>query len=61
MNTVYVLVALVVAGNWMPNTIVPTLEFKTLEKCQAAITAFERDSDNKKGSSARMRCVRIEK
>jgi len=60
MNTVYVLAALVFAGNWLPDTIVPTLEFKTLEKCEAAIVAFDQDAKGKPGR-AKMRCVRIEK
>lgn len=59
MTTVYILIALVYSGHFT-NSIVPTLEFKTLEKCEAAITAFEKESDNRSGS-ARMRCVRIEK
>jgi len=59
MNTVYILIALVYSGH-LTHSIVPTLEFKTLEKCEAAISAFEREADNQKGS-ARMRCVRIEK
>ncbi len=59
MNTVYVLISLVYSGHFV-NTIVPTMEFKTLEKCQAAIVAFEQESQGKKGD-ARMRCVKIEK
>jgi hypothetical protein len=59
MNTVYVLVALVYSGH-LVNTVVPTMEFSTREKCEAAIVAFERDAEGKTGS-ARMRCVRIEK
>ena len=59
MNTVYILIAMVYSGHFT-HSIVPTLEFKTLEKCEAAVSAFEKESDNKSGS-ARMRCVRIEK
>ena len=59
MNTVWVLVALVYSGHFV-NTIVPTMEFTTREKCEAAIVAFERDAESQKGS-VRMRCVRIEK
>lgn len=59
MNTVYILIALVYSGH-LTNSIVPTMEFNTREKCEAAVTAFEKESDNKSGS-ARMRCVRIEK
>jgi hypothetical protein len=36
------------------------MEFKTLEKCEAAIQAFDTDASGKRGS-ANMRCVRIEK
>jgi hypothetical protein len=59
MNTVYVLVALVYSGH-LVNTIVPTMEFSTQQKCEAAIAAFEHDAQGKTGST-RMRCVRIEK
>lgn len=60
MNTVWVLSALVYAGNLMPLSIVPTLEFKTHEKCEAAIRAFDADAKEKRGKTY-MRCVRIEK
>lgn len=59
MNTVWVLIAIVYNGH-LTNSIIPTLEFKTLEKCEAAITAFDIDAKGKNGS-AYMRCVRIEK
>ena len=59
MNTVYILIALVYSGH-MTNSIVPTMEFNTREKCEAAITAFVKESDNQAGR-ANMRCVRIEK
>jgi hypothetical protein len=59
MNTVWVLVAMVFNGHWT-NSIIPTLEFKTQEKCLAAVEAFEAESKKQKGS-AYMRCVRIEK
>lgn len=59
MNTVWVLVAIVFNGHWT-NSIIPTLEFKTQEKCLAAIESFKAESDNKQGSVF-MRCVRIEK
>jgi hypothetical protein len=59
MNTVWVLVSLVYSGHFV-NTIVPTMEFSTQQKCEAAIVVFEQDAQSKTGS-ARMRCVRIEK
>lgn len=60
MNTVvWVLVSLVNSGHFI-HSIVPTLEFKTQEKCQAAIVAFVKDSENQEGR-AKLRCVRIEK
>jgi hypothetical protein len=59
MNIVWVLIAIVNNGHF-GNTIVPTLEFTSREKCEAAIVAFEQDAQGKKGD-ARMRCVRIEK
>jgi hypothetical protein len=59
MNTVWVLIALVYSGH-LTYSIVPTLEFTTREKCEAAIQAFDIDAKGKNGS-AYMRCVRIEK
>lgn len=59
MNTVWVLIAIVFNGHWT-NSIVPTLEFKSQEKCLAAIQTFKAETENKDGS-AHMRCVRIEK
>lgn len=58
-TTVWVLVAIVFNGHWT-NSIIPTLEFKTQEKCLVAIESFKAESENQKGS-AYMRCVRIEK
>lgn len=59
MNTVWVLISLVYSGHYV-NTIVPTMEFSTQQKCESAIVVFEQDSRSKSGS-ARFRCVRIEK
>ncbi len=59
MNTVWVLVAVVFNGHFT-NSIIPTLEFKTQEKCLAAIEAFKAETADKQGK-AFMRCVRIEK
>jgi hypothetical protein len=59
MNTVWVLVAIVFNGHFT-NSIIPTLEFKTQEKCLAAIEAFKVESKENQGK-AFMRCVRIEK
>lgn len=59
MNTVWVLISLVYSGHFV-NTIVPTMEFTTSQKCEAAIAAFEHDAQGKTGA-ARFRCVRIEK
>jgi len=59
MNTVYILIALVYSGPFS-SSVVPTMEFNTREKCEAAITAFVKEADNRAGL-ARMRCVRIEK
>jgi hypothetical protein len=59
MNTVYVLIALVYSGH-LTYSIVPTMEFTTQQRCEAAIAVFEQESQGKTGS-ARMRCVRIEK
>jgi hypothetical protein len=59
MNTVWVLIALVYSGH-LTYSIVPTIEFSTPQKCEAAIAVFEQESQGKTGST-RMRCVRIEK
>lgn len=59
MNTVWVLVAIVFNGH-VTNSIIPTMEFTTPQKCEAAIQAFDIDAKGK-SSSAYMRCVRIEK
>ena len=60
MNTVvWVLISLVNSGH-LTHSIVPTMEFNTREKCEAAITVFVNESDSRTGS-AMMRCVRIEK
>ena len=60
MNTVvWILVAVVFNGHYN-NSIIPTLEFTTQQKCEAAIQAFVIDAKGKNGS-AYMRCVRIEK
>jgi len=59
MNTVWVLVSLVFSGHFV-NSIVPTMEFTTREKCEEAIVAFTSDAKGKTGSAS-FRCVRIEK
>ena len=59
MSTVYILIALVYSGH-LTYSIVPTMEFTTREKCEAAIQVFDSDANGKRGS-ANMRCVRIEK
>jgi len=59
MNTVWVLIALVSNGHFV-NTVVPTMEFTTQQRCEAAIVVFEQEAQGKTGST-RMRCVRIEK
>ena len=59
MNIVWVLVATVSGGHGLVS-VVPTMEFTTPQKCQAAILEFVNDAPGKTGS-AKMRCVRIEK
>ena len=60
MNTiVWVLVAIAHSGHYT-NSIIPTMEFVSQEKCEAAIRAFDADSKGKNGS-VYMRCVKIEK
>ncbi len=59
MNTVYVLIAILFNGH-LSNGVIPTLEFSSLERCKAAILAFESESNDRSGT-VRMRCVKIEK
>ena len=59
MNVVYVLIAIVYNGHF-GNYVVPTIEFSTREKCEAAIVTFKAESQNKRGDPL-LRCVRIEK
>jgi hypothetical protein len=58
MNIVWVLTAIVTG--YFTNSVVPTMEFGTQQKCEAAIAAFEQDAKGKSGT-ARLRCVKIEK
>ena len=59
MKTVFVLIAIAYNGH-SSNAVIPTLEFSTMEKCQAAIVEIEKDTNGKSGT-AKMRCVKIEK
>ena len=59
MNTVWVLVAIVFNGHFT-NSIIPTLEFNTQEKCLTAIESIKVEAKDNQGK-AFMRCVRIEK
>ena len=56
---VFVLIVLNNNGHFT-NTVIPTMEFNTREKCEQAIRTFESDSNGQTGL-VRMRCVRIEK
>ena len=58
-NIVFVLIVLANNGHFA-NTVVPTLEFKTREACERAISTFKNESENREGT-VRMRCVGIEK
>lgn len=60
MNTVWILIALINNGHF-GHSIVPTLEFTTQAKCEAAIQAFYYEAKDNSLERARMRCVRIEK
>jgi hypothetical protein len=59
MNTVWVLIAIAFNGH-LNNAVIPTMEFGTREKCEAAIVVFQSDAEGKSGT-VKMRCVRIEK
>jgi hypothetical protein len=58
-SAVFVLVVIAFNGHWN-NTVVPTLEFSTREKCEQAIRTFEDDARGRDGT-VKMRCVRIDK
>lgn len=57
---VWVLIAIAYSGHFT-NSIIPTLEFSSQEKCLAAIREFQNDSSGKIGNANGMRCLRIEK
>ena len=58
-NIVFVLIVLANNGHWA-NTVIPTLEFSSREKCERAIATFKNESEGRDGT-VRMRCVAIEK
>jgi hypothetical protein len=58
-NIVFVLIVITSNGHWL-NPVIPTLEFKTREKCEQAIRTFANESKHEKGN-VEMRCVGIEK
>lgn len=60
MNTVWVLIALINNGH-LGNSIVPSLEFTSQAKCEAAIQAFYYEAKDNNFERVKMRCVRIEK
>jgi hypothetical protein len=60
MNTIVFVLIVLNSNGHFTNTVIPTMEFLTLEKCQQAIQAFTDDIKGKTGY-VNMRCVRIEK
>jgi len=60
MNTIVFVLIVLNSNGHFTNTVIPTMEFNTFEKCEQAIRAFETDAKGKKGY-VDMRCVRIEK
>lgn len=58
-SIVFVLIVLSNNGHFA-NTVVPTMEFRTRELCERAISTFKNDSEGRDGT-VRMRCVGIEK
>ena len=59
MKIVWVLVVLANNGHFV-NTMIPTLEFTSKQKCDEAIVKFVNES-NRGAGTARMKCVEIEK
>jgi len=59
MNIVWVLFAIVAPGNFS-HFMIPTMEFDSREKCEAAIKTFREDTKERSGNFIG-RCVRIEK
>jgi hypothetical protein len=57
-NIVFVLIVITSNGHWS-NPVIPTLEFKTREKCEQAIRTFANESN--RGEKGNMRCIGIEK
>ena len=60
MNTIVFVLIVLNSNGHFTNTVIPTMEFTSLEKCQQAIQAFADDTKGKTGY-VNMRCVRIEK
>jgi hypothetical protein len=60
MNTIVFVLIVLNSNGHFTNTVVPTMEFRSLETCQQAIQAFTDDAKGKTGY-INMRCVRIEK
>ena len=60
MNTIVFVLIVLNSNGHFTNTVIPTMEFNTLEKCEQAIRAFAADIKGQKGYID-MRCVRIEK
>jgi hypothetical protein len=60
MNNIVFVLAVISSNGHFFNPVIPTLEFTTREKCEAAINTFEQESKGQTGH-VRMRCVRIEK
>ena len=60
MIKVWILVAFINGGHFT-RSLVPTGEFKTQAKCEAAIKAFSKAVEGKRLKIAEMECVEIEK
>ena len=60
MNTIVFVLIVLNSNGHFNNTVIPTMEFNTLDKCEQAIRVFEADTKDRKGY-VNMRCVRIEK
>ena len=60
MNTIVFVLIVLNSNGHFTNTVIPAMEFSTLDKCEQAIRVFEADTKDRKGH-VNMRCVRIEK
>jgi hypothetical protein len=60
MNSVVFVLIVITSNGHFYNPVIPTLEFKTADKCEQAIRTFKNEIKDRRGH-VEMRCVGIEK